>query len=225
MICVTYSDSKFEVSYSAFPPAGAVQFRINRCGTVSPFHRQKWVGKSGNLATFLRHFSEARPLFVFISRNSESRPRAAMTLSTKMAAPVKRFIFFVFLPIWSCTFLLCEQYNVKLWCWFSSWFAKEANVSKNKQLLANSWRVSCRPLGVHVCACMCMRVCGVCECGALRCLCLETFAWACVCVRACVNAEYVCVGACCVCVCVSCRLLVTCALTNLSNLSDRPAII
>ena len=47
--------------------------------------------KSGNVPTFLWHFSEARPLFVFISRNSESRPRAAMTLATKIPAPVKRF--------------------------------------------------------------------------------------------------------------------------------------
>ena len=52
-------------------------------------------------------------------------------------------------------------------------------------------------LGVHVCAC----VCAVMQCPAL---------WQ---ARACV------------CVWVSCRLLSTCALTNLSNLCDRPAII
>ena len=36
-----------------------------------------------------------------------------------------------------CTVLLCVQYNVKLCCLFSSWFAKEANVANNKQWLAN----------------------------------------------------------------------------------------
>ena len=33
--------------------------------------------------------------------------------------------------------VLYVQYNVKLCCLFSSWFAKDANVANNKQRLAN----------------------------------------------------------------------------------------
>ena len=36
-----------------------------------------------------------------------------------------------------CMVMLCVQYNVKLCCLFSGWFAKEANVANNKQRLAN----------------------------------------------------------------------------------------
>ena len=53
---------------------------------------------NGNLPAFLRHFSEAHPLLVSPPRNSEQRPSSVMMLSTKMAAPVKRLIFFVFVP-------------------------------------------------------------------------------------------------------------------------------
>ena len=73
-----------------------------------------------------------------------------MTLSTKMVALVKRFIFFVFVTqilvfvghfivdhqwVIHCTVLLWVQYNVKLCCLFSCWFAKEANGANNKQQL------------------------------------------------------------------------------------------
>ena len=57
--------------------------------------------KWGNLHAFSRLFTEARPLFVFISGNSESRPSSVEADKNKMAAPVKRFIFFVFVPRWS----------------------------------------------------------------------------------------------------------------------------
>ena len=50
---------------------------------------------------FLRYFSEARPLLVGPPRNSKSIPSSVMTLSTKMAPPVTRFIFFVFVSRWS----------------------------------------------------------------------------------------------------------------------------
>jgi hypothetical protein len=40
-------------------------------------------------------------------------------------------------PFIHCMVLLCVQYNVKLCCLFSGWFAKEANVANNKQRLAN----------------------------------------------------------------------------------------
>ena len=73
-----------------------------------------------------------------------------------MAAPVKRFFFcicttlavlmsilnrfthLITLLMYSghkfifCMVLLCMQYNVKLCCLFSDWFAKEANVANNK---------------------------------------------------------------------------------------------
>ena len=46
-----------------------------------------------------------------------------------------------------CTVLLCMQYNVKLFCLFSGWFAKEANVANNKQRLANFMTQSQRRTG------------------------------------------------------------------------------
>ena len=42
---------------------------------------------------------------------------------------------------------LYVQYNVKLCCLFSSWFAKEANVANNKQRLANDLTRSQRRTG------------------------------------------------------------------------------
>ena len=57
--------------------------------------------KLGNLPALLLHFSEPRAPFLSSSLGNLSvDPRAVMTLSTKIAAPVKRFIFFVFLPCW-----------------------------------------------------------------------------------------------------------------------------
>ena len=57
--------------------------------------RQTSDSKVEDLPDFLQHFLEARPLFVFIFRNSESRPRAVMTLSTK------------WLRLWRDLFSLC----------------------------------------------------------------------------------------------------------------------
>jgi hypothetical protein len=123
--------------------------------------------KIEDLQAFLRHFSKARPLFVFIFRKSESRPRAVMTLSTKWLQPWRDFFFLylyhvghfnalthlITLLIYSghqfihCMVLLCVQYNVELCCLFSGWFAKEANVANNKQRLANFTQQSQRRTG------------------------------------------------------------------------------
>ena len=106
----------------------------------------------GNLPAFLQHFTEARPLLVSPPRNSESILSSVRQTKTKMAAPVKRFIFFVFVPLghfnvdlkysYTLDYIaalfrspiyalhgLAVQYNVKLCCLFLSWFAKEANVA------------------------------------------------------------------------------------------------
>ena len=48
--------------------------------------------------SFFRHFTEERPLLV---GPTESRPRSVRLTKIKMAGPVKRFIFFVFVPHWS----------------------------------------------------------------------------------------------------------------------------
>jgi hypothetical protein len=84
-----------------------------------------------------------------------------MTLSTKWLRPLRDFFLLylyhvghfyvdfkcsytlVILLLYSvhqfihCMVLLCVKYNVKLCCFFSGWFAKEANVANNKQRLAN----------------------------------------------------------------------------------------
>ena len=64
---------------------------------TSVFQITRLPRKWGNLPAFLRHFS----LLVASPRNSESRQRDVMTFSTKMAAPMKRFIFSVFVTRWS----------------------------------------------------------------------------------------------------------------------------
>ena len=77
---------------------------------------------------------------------------------------------------------------------------------------------------VFVCVCVCasvyvrgqVRVCEVCVCGVTA---PEYMQCACSCLG------FMHAFACAVCVCESCRLLGTCALTNFSNWSDRPAII
>ena len=43
--------------------------------------------------SYVQHFTEARPLLVERTRNSESIPSSVMKLSTKMAAAIKRFGF------------------------------------------------------------------------------------------------------------------------------------
>ena len=97
-------------------------------------------------------------------------------------------------------------------------------------------------LCVHVCACVCPSVCGVCVCSVLCCLCLETSAsvWAHMYVHARVHVcscACVCMLSVCACgVCVRSRMLCVCMWaagclahvhwpTCQSNLSDRPAII
>ena len=99
----------------------------------------------------------ALPCLAFTSRDSERRPSAVMTLSTKMAAYflcicntlvilmliLNDLTHLITLLLYSghqfmyCTVLLCMQFNVMLCLLFSSWFAKEANVANNKQWLAN----------------------------------------------------------------------------------------
>ena len=101
------ASKKLDVNFwgrSPRPTSGLIV--LSRCLGHQPSELQ--VGKSPR---FLRHFTEARLLFVFISRDSESRPSAVTTLSTKMAAPVKRFIFFVFVDI-KCFYTL--DYNATL---------------------------------------------------------------------------------------------------------------
>ena len=108
---------------------------------------------------FLRHFSKARPLFVFIFRKSESRPRAfcsqqngcareeifsfcICTTFVILMSILNALTQLITLLLYSghqfkhCMVLLCVQYNVKLCCLWSAWFAKEANVANNKQRLA-----------------------------------------------------------------------------------------
>jgi hypothetical protein len=45
-------------------------------------------GKVANLPAFLRHFTEARPLLVVVSRSFQSRASRAVQLAKKMAAPI-----------------------------------------------------------------------------------------------------------------------------------------
>ena len=92
-----------------------------------------------------------------------------MTPSTKWLRPRRDFIFLYLYHVghfnldFKCSYitlllysghqlrhrmvLLCVQYNVKLCCLFSAWFAKEANVANNKQRLANFMPQSQRRTG------------------------------------------------------------------------------
>ena len=45
-------------------------------------------GKVANLPAFLRHFTEARPLSVVVSRRFQSRASRSVQLANKMAAPI-----------------------------------------------------------------------------------------------------------------------------------------
>ena len=60
----------------------------------------------GNLPSFLRYFSEPRPLWVGPPRNSERRPSSVTTLSTEMSAPVKRLLFCICITLVVLTLIL-----------------------------------------------------------------------------------------------------------------------
>ena len=64
--------------------------------------RQTFEVRVGKSPSFLAAFLGGTPPFgPAPPGDSESRPSSVMTLSKKKAAPVKRFIFFVFVPRWS----------------------------------------------------------------------------------------------------------------------------
>ena len=100
----------------------------SRCLVHHPYDLQ--VGKSYCISRRNTPFRSV-PLRIL------SIPSSVRQTKTKMAAPVKRFIFFVTLILnalthfyIACCVLLCMQYNVNL-CLFSSWFVEEAKVANN----------------------------------------------------------------------------------------------
>ena len=64
------------------------------------FQMSRIPRKMGKSPSFLRNFSEARPLLVVPPQNSESSMSDVMMLSTKMTALVKKLIYSVFVTRW-----------------------------------------------------------------------------------------------------------------------------
>ena len=106
-------------------------------------------GKVANLPAFLRHFTEARPLSVVVSRRFQSRASRSVQLANKMAAPIVNgdwAVFSLYLyHVGGCNVDFKSSYTLdfiaalirssiyglalrEIQCKvvFSSWFAKEA---------------------------------------------------------------------------------------------------
>ena len=118
-------------------------------------------GKVANLPAFLRHFTEARPLSVVVSRRFQSRASRAVQLAKKMAAPIVNggwdvFSFYLYhvggfnvvfktsytldfiaalirSPIYALHGLALRAIQCKVLFW--SWFAKEAMLLMMTSLL------------------------------------------------------------------------------------------
>ena len=117
--------------------------------------------KVANLPAFLRHFTEARPLLVVVSRRFQSRASRAVQLAKKMAAPIVNggwdvFSFYLYhvggfnvvfktsytldfiaalirSPIYALHGLALRAIQCKVLFW--SWFAKEAMLLMMTSLL------------------------------------------------------------------------------------------
>ena len=129
--------------------------------TIAAIHLNLRSGKVANLPAFLRHFTEARPLLVVVSRRFQSRASRAVQLAKKMAAPIVNggwdvFSFYLYhvggfnvvfktsytldfiaalirSPIYALPGLALRANQCKVLFW--SWFAKEAMLLMMTSLL------------------------------------------------------------------------------------------